>query len=96
MCPWALSLSLSPHVHTALTLLTPPRRAAQALRTWFADAMTRLPSLRYIESALTCDAEAGRVCMEYTRRCDGDPDMAVAELLEVAGGRIVASRVYHG
>jgi hypothetical protein len=34
--------------------------------------------------------------MEYTRKADGDPDMLVAEVLEIAGGLIVASRVYHG
>jgi hypothetical protein len=72
------------------------RGGAQALHEWFRDAMERLPSLRYVESALTVDTEAGRVCMEYTRRCDGDPDMLVAELLEVRAGRIVGSRVYHG
>ena len=30
------------------------------------------------------------------RYAPGEPDMPVAEVLEVKGGKIVASRVYHG
>ena len=56
--------------------------------------MTRLPQLRYEEQHLT--AGGGRVFMEYLRRCDPEPDLAVAEVLVVARGRIVESRVFHG
>jgi hypothetical protein len=68
----------------------------EALRAWWADAFRRLPGLRYEEQTLT--AEPGRVFMEYLRRAPNDPDMPVAEVLEVdrATGLIVASRVYHG
>lgn len=34
--------------------------------------------------------------MEYTRVVPGESDMAIAEVLEVEDGKIVASRVYHG
>ena len=34
--------------------------------------------------------------MEYIRRVDNEPDMLVAEVLEIKNGLIVASRVYHG
>jgi limonene-1,2-epoxide hydrolase len=65
-----------------------------ALAAWWRDAFARLPSLRYREIALT--AGDGRVFMEYERIVDGEPPLAVAEVLEVAAGAIVASRVYHG
>jgi ketosteroid isomerase-like protein len=66
----------------------------EALRGWWRDAFTRLPELRYEETSLTADGD--RVFMEYTRRVPGEPDLPVAEVLEVRDGLIVASRVYHG
>jgi heme-degrading monooxygenase HmoA/ketosteroid isomerase-like protein len=69
-------------------------RGKSALRTWWADAFARLPTMRYEASAITADAR--RVYMEYVRRVDGEPDLPVAEVLEVEGGQIVGSRVFHG
>jgi hypothetical protein len=66
----------------------------QALRTWWQDAFERLPSLHY--KATTITANEQRVFMEYTRQVDGEPDMLVAEVLDIHKGYIVASRVYHG
>lgn len=66
----------------------------QALGKWWREAIARLPGLKYEETALTADGE--RVFMEYVRHAPGEPDMPVAEVLEVKGGKIVASRVYHG
>ena len=37
-----------------------------------------------------------RVFMEYIRHVENEPDMLVAEVLEINNGLIVASRVYHG
>lgn len=34
--------------------------------------------------------------MEYTRKVEKEPDMLVAEVLEIKDGLIIASRVYHG
>jgi hypothetical protein len=34
--------------------------------------------------------------MEYVRTVEGQPDLTVAEVLDVEGGLIVASRVFHG
>jgi len=65
-----------------------------ALRAWWADAFLRLPDLGYEERTLTADDR--RVFMEYLRRAPGEPDLPVAEVLDVEGGVIVASRVYHG
>lgn len=65
-----------------------------ALRAWWADALQRLPSLQY--EMVTLTANDKRVFMEYTRHVDGEPDMSVAEVLEVKQSRIVASRVFHG
>jgi limonene-1,2-epoxide hydrolase len=66
----------------------------QALAQWWSEATARLPGLRYEETALTADTE--RVFMEYLRHAPNEPPMPVAEVLEVRGGKIVASRVYHG
>ena len=65
-----------------------------ALRAWWQDAFIRLPTLHYSVTALTANDE--RVFMEYTRLVTGEPDMFVAEVLEISAGMIVASRVYHG
>lgn len=69
-------------------------RGKAALRAWWADAFARLPSMRYEPTAITADDR--RVYMEYVRRVDGEPDMPVAEVLDVEGGLIVSSRVFHG
>lgn len=65
-----------------------------ALRAWWQDAFDRLPELHY--EVLTLTADDKRVFMEYIRQVPGEPDMPVAEVLEIESGRIVASRVYHG
>jgi hypothetical protein len=65
-----------------------------ALRDWWADAFERLPTLHYHTTSLTANGD--RVFMEYIRQVDGEPDMLVAEVLEVENGLIIASRVYHG
>jgi hypothetical protein len=66
----------------------------EALRSWWADAFQRLPTLHYTVTTLTANTD--RVFMEYIRRVDNEPDMLVAEVLEIKEGLIVASRVYHG
>jgi ketosteroid isomerase-like protein len=65
-----------------------------ALRAWWQDSFDRLPTLQYEPTSFTANNE--RVFMEYIRHVDGDPDMRVAEALEIRHGLIVASRVYHG
>jgi hypothetical protein len=65
-----------------------------AMLLWWADAFERLPSLYYKPIRIT--ANSSRVFMEYTRIVESEPDMDVAELLEIEAGLIVASRVYHG
>jgi len=69
-------------------------KGKQALRLWWSDAFERLPGLQYIPTTFTADNE--RVIMEYVRKVPGEDDMLVAEVLEIKGGRIVGSRVYHG
>lgn len=65
-----------------------------ALRAWWQDAFERLPSLHYKVTSLTANDD--RVFMEYIRQVGSEPDMLVAEVLEVKNGSIIASRVYHG
>jgi limonene-1,2-epoxide hydrolase len=65
-----------------------------ALRAWWQDAFERLPDLHYTFTTLTADDS--RVFMEYTRIVPGEANMLVAEVLEIANGKITASRVYHG
>ncbi len=65
-----------------------------ALRAWWQDAFERLPTLNYEYTSLTANDD--RVFMEYIRHVKHEPDMLVAEVLEIKDGLIVASRVYHG
>jgi ketosteroid isomerase-like protein len=69
-------------------------RGKAALRAWWADAFARLPGLRYEE--LTVTADDARVILEYTRHAPDGDSYPVAEVFDVKGGAIVASRVYHG
>ena len=65
-----------------------------ALRAWWADAFTRLPSLHYhLTNLIIADQQ---LLMEYVRKVAGEPDMMVAEILEIENGLIIRSRVYHG
>ena len=66
----------------------------EGLRTWWEGAIARVPGLRYEEAAVTASDE--RVFLEYVRHATNEPPMLVAEVFDVAGGKIVASRVYHG
>ncbi|AOM79587.1 nuclear transport factor 2 family protein [Pedobacter steynii] len=65
-----------------------------ALRQWWKESFERLPSLRYQPTSFTANDQ--RVFMEYIRTVDGEPDMLIAEVLEISNGKIKASRVYHG
>lgn len=65
-----------------------------ALTTWWADAIARLPGLRYEQTSIVADD--ARVIIEYVRHAPGDEPMPVAEAFDVEAGRIIASRVYHG
>lgn len=69
-------------------------RGKPAMRAWWQDSFDRLPSMRYEPTAITADSR--RVFMEYVRHVEGEPDYPVAEVLECEGGKIVASRVFHG
>ncbi len=70
-------------------------RGKDALRAWWADAMERLPGLRYEERYLT--AMGRRVVMEYVRTNPGDEPLYVAEVLVATeAGVICESHVYHG
>lgn len=66
----------------------------QALREWWRDAFDRLPTLNYKVTSLTANSD--RVFMEYIRTVDGEPEMLVAEVLDIKEEKIVFSRVYHG
>lgn len=65
-----------------------------ALREWWKDCFERLPTLKYEVKKLTADEE--QVFMEYARKVEGENDLQVGEVLEIKGGKIVFSRVYHG
>ncbi len=89
-----LALYSDDAVHTTPKLRDKSLRGKAAMRAWWQSAFDRLPSLRYVPTAITADSR--RVFMEYVRKVDGEPDLAVAEVLEVEGGLVVASRVFHG
>ena len=65
-----------------------------ALKEWWADALRRLPTLRYEE--LTVTANDDRVFLEYLRHAPDGPPYPVAEVFDVREGKIASSRVYHG
>jgi len=65
-----------------------------ALRAWWQDAFSRIPTLQYELIKLTADDKS--VFMEYTRKVTGEADLKVGEVLDIEGGLIIASRVYHG
>lgn len=65
-----------------------------ALHDWWQDAFDRLPTLHYKVTSLTANSQ--RVFMEYVRMVEGEEDMLVAEVLDIRGDKIIASRVYHG
>jgi limonene-1,2-epoxide hydrolase len=65
-----------------------------ALRAWWKDCFDRLPTIRY--DATTITADDSRAFLEYVRRVPNEADLLVAEVFDVRGGKIIASRVYHG
>ena len=69
-------------------------KGKSTLKDWWADAFSRLPSLHYQLQNLIINDE--QVLMEYKRKVDAEPDMMVAEILEINNNLIVRSRVYHG
>jgi ketosteroid isomerase-like protein len=88
------ALHLSPKLRVKKPETKGEVRGKAALRAWWQDSFDRLPGLRY--EPVTICADAQRVWMEYLRKAAGEADMMVAEVLDVRGGKIVASRVYHG
>jgi len=69
-------------------------KGKSALREWWKDSFDRLPGLQYHPTSFTANEQ--RVFMEYIRSVPGEPDMLIAEVLEISHGKINASRVYHG
>lgn len=66
----------------------------EALRNWWQEAFTKLPTLHYKVTSLT--SNENRVFMEYIRQVEGQEDLLIAEVLEIRDNAIVLSRVYHG
>ncbi len=65
-----------------------------ALRSWWTGAFERIPSLHYKLENLVINDE--QILMEYLRKAAGEPDMMIAEILEINDNLIIRSRVYHG
>ncbi len=65
-----------------------------ALEKWWGKAFEIIPTLHYqLQNLIVNDDQ---ILMEYLRTAAGDPDMMVAEILEIENNLIVKSRVYHG
>jgi hypothetical protein len=69
-------------------------RGKADIAAWWRGAIERTPGLRYEKTALTASDE--RVVLEYVRHADGQAPMPVAEAFDVKGGKVIASRVFHG
>ena len=86
------------HYSPKLKKLEPETRGfingKEGLGKWWGGAFDRLPTLTYHVRNLTFGTD--RIFMEYLRKVHNEPDMLVAEVLELKHGLIVASRVYHG
>lgn len=65
-----------------------------ALRAWWKDSFDRYSDIAYDPLHVTADENC--VWMEYRRRVPNEPELAVAEILQIREGLIFASRVYHG
>jgi ketosteroid isomerase-like protein len=65
----------------------------EALKEWWQDAFTRLPSLRYKPTKFI--ANENSVFVEYTREVDQEDSLQVGEVLEIENNLIIFSRVYH-
>ena len=65
-----------------------------ALKDWWADAFSRLPSLHYQLQNLVINDE--QIVMEYLRQVNDEADMMIAEILEISNNLIIRSKVYHG
>ncbi len=65
-----------------------------SLRKWWADAFQHIPTLQY--NLLNLIVNEHQLLMEYKRIVENEPDMMVAEILEIENGLIISSRVYHG
>lgn len=65
-----------------------------ALRNWWHDAFTKIPTLHYKVTSLTADSD--RIFMEYIRKVENEKELFVAEVLEIKDSKIICSRVYHG
>ena len=69
-------------------------KGKQSLQKWWADAFNRLPLLQYeLKNTIINDKQ---ILLEYLRKVPDEPDIMVAEILEIEAGLITASRVYHG
>jgi hypothetical protein len=68
-------------------------KGKEALSLWWKDSFERLPGLKYVPQQFI--ANDSMIFMEYIRFVDGEESMTVGEVLEIKGGLIVASRVYH-
>lgn len=69
-------------------------RGRHALAEWWRESNARLPGLRYELTHLTANED--RVFIEYIRHAPNGEPMPVAEVFDIAHGKIIASRVYHG
>jgi ketosteroid isomerase-like protein len=69
-------------------------RGHAALHAWWTESNLRLPNLHYELVSITAGVD--RVIIEYLRHAPDSLTMPVAESLDIADGKIIASRVYHG
>ena len=82
---------------TALAVMgTPTVRGKEALRAYWATALSRLTSLRFTVDRVVWDAEGRELAIIYTSETDGKARRVSENLVFDAAGRVVAAEVFHG
>ena len=82
---------------TALAVMgTPTVRGKQALRAYWATALSRLTSLRFTVDRVLWDAQTRELAILYTSETDGKARRVSENLVFDAAGQVVAAEVFHG
>lgn len=82
---------------TALAVVgTATLRGKEALRSYWATALARVPSLRFTVERVLWDPEGRELAILYTSEIGGDAKRVSENLRFDPQGRVIAAEVFHG